>query len=186
MDFSQKTLLNVISAGIGRKDYFFGRVAVSLLLVFPLHVTALLVFIVGRLCFHSVEVERPELALFWVKWAACMICAAAQLWSYASVINMVCYFVKKQLAAMAIGLGLVLAELIAGQLADMYGIAFVSRIFGIAHVRVLADVFEGYAMHDRILTFDFLKYGIYALCIIVTAYAVGYIKFRYFPGNDTL
>ena len=178
MDFSFRTIQNTLSVGVSRRSYYFSRMGMLMFLAALLYGAAMLGFVCGRLpLVQSVinpagaallPASRPELELFWIKLA---------------VYTAACFYIKKQLPAMAAGLALIIIELSFKQLADQYNMTFLQNLFSFVPVRVLKNAFEVYAIHDEILTFGFLKFGISALVIIAVSSAVGFCRFRYDWGN---
>lgn len=193
MDFSFRTIQNTLSVGVSRRSYYFSRMGVLMFLAALLYGAAMLGFVCGRLpLVQSVinpagaallPASRPELELFWIKLAVYTAIAILQLWAYVSILTAACFYIKKQLPAMAAGLALIIIELSFKQLADQYNMTFLQNLFSFVPVRVLKNAFEVYAIHDEILTFGFLKFGISALVIIAVSSAVGFCRFRYDWGN---
>ncbi len=185
LDFSQGTVRNILSVGTARRTYYFSRMGVLLALTALMYGIAALAYAGGRLCFYPATAVRPRMEEYWLKLAVCVGIAVLQLMAKASVVHAVCYFVKKQLPAIGIGTALVYGEMILRPLADMYGITFMRDIFDYEPIKVLKNTFDRYAVYDKLLTFDFLKFGISAAVIIVASGAAGYVKFRYYPGKDS-
>lgn len=99
-----------------------------------------------------------------------------QLLAYVAAVNAVCYFVKKRVAAVAAGMGLIYLELIFRQAAFAYETGFLQRILDYTPSGVIRRLFS-YAVYDRIFTADFLLPGLSAAVIIVVSSAIGYWKF---------
>jgi len=184
MDYTGKTIKNVLSVGVSRRAYYFSRLGVLFLLIAVLYGTGMLGYVWGRGIFYPAESVQPKMELFGVKLAVCIMVSVLQLWADAAMVNAACYFMKRQLPSTLVGALVMYIELVIRQLANLYGFTSVSGAFDFAPVRVLKNTFEVYAMYDRILTFDYLKFAISALFLIVVSSVVGFIKFRFFPGND--
>jgi len=191
MDFSCNTIQNSLSIGVSRKNYYFSRMGVLLLLTALFYLLTLLGYTCGRLPVFQRLIGNPpprppmqEMAYYKLKLAVCTIIGILQLWADVSTLNAACYFIRKQLPAMVTGLILILMEVMLRQFADFYGVTLICRLFDYAPVRVLKNTFEIYAIHDRILTFGYLKFGISAPVIIMISSSIGYIKFRCYSGND--
>ena len=183
-DFSAGTVKNALAAGIARGDYYFGRLGVQMLL------TALS-FGLGQLAYvvcHGAFPLRPwgvpsrEIQMLGAKLALYLLVALLQLLAYVSVVNAICYFVKKQMAAMAAGMALIYIEAILRQLADSGDQEALLRITRHLPVGILYHLFA-FAAYDQVLTVGFLECGLSALAIIAASSIVGCAKFKSFPGE---
>lgn len=190
LDFTHGTIRNTLSTGVGRTCYFFSRLGVVMLLLAGLYLLSMLGYVLGHLPVlqqlfgnELLSGSRPEIELFGSKLAICTLFSILQLCAYASVFNAACYFVRKQLPVMTGGIALLIAEQMLGQLADRYHITYTRLLFDYAPVKVLKNTFEVYAIHDKILTLGFLKFGFSALFIIIASSAIGFVKFRYCSEN---
>lgn len=174
-DFSRRTVQNALSAGTDRKHYYFARLWVQMLLTGALFSLTLLIYLTGRLL-HPRGNADMTVSLLWAKLAVYMAVLLLQLLAYVSVVNAICYFVKKRLAAVAAGMGLIYLELIFRQAVFAYETGFLQRILDYTPSGVIRRLFS-YAVYDRIFTADFLLPSLSAAVIIVAGSAVGYWKF---------
>ena len=183
-DFSTGTVKNALTAGIARRDYYFARLGVQMLLTafgFGLGQLAYIVCHVVR-PWHLWEDSGREIQMFGAKLALYILVSLLQLIAYVSVVNAVCYYVKRQVAAMVTGMVLIYMETILRQLAESGNLETLQQITRYLPARILYDLFSS-AAYDRVLTADFLGYGISALAIIAASSIAGYVKFESFPGE---
>lgn len=174
-DFSRNTIQNALSAGVGGKHYYFSRLLIQKLFTGALFMIAVLTHVAVRLV-RSRETSFGEIEFLWLKLAVYMAVVLFQLLAYVSVMNAVCYFVKKQLTAAVCGMGLVYLEVILRQVFMIKGIASMQSVFEYAPSVVIMGLFE-YAVYDQIFTAGFLKYVISALIIMAVSSGAGYLKF---------
>ena len=78
---------------------------------------------------------------------------------------------------------LILVTAIIIMAADFYHIEWLDEVLEYTPAWVLGSMFQ-YAVYDRILTFDFLKYGISGIVVIVFCSVIGFIKFYYFDMDN--
>lgn len=177
LDFSKRTIHNVLSVGVRKRDYYFSRLIVQFVL-------ETILFALGILVHTAVRLVAPKgdglfiLPSFWTKFAFFMLIALLQLWAYTAMFQMICFLVKNQLVTMIVGMIVVFLEALIRQLASIYDISGVVNILNFSPARVLKNSFQ-YAIYDRFFEFDFWKYGLSALGIIIITSAVGYGCFRY-------
>lgn len=180
-DFSRGTIKNALAAGVARKDYYFARMMILMLMTAAAFVSGQLAYIICHLV-HPQGNSGREIELLGAKAAVYTMVALLQLLAYAALVNAICYFVKKQVAAMVTGMVLVYMEAIIRQLVEAGNMPFLRQAVQYLPARVLYRMFS-LAVYDQILTMDFLKYGISALVIIVGCSIAGYVKFEYYLGE---
>lgn len=176
-DFSRRTLQNVLSVGTDRKSYYFSRLLVQGLLAGALFLTAWLPHIICHLAWPRGNTD-VRIAFLCQKLIVYMAVLFLQLLVYVSVMNAVCYFVKKQLTAIVFGIVLVYLEMILRQAAALNGMGLVREIVGFTPANVIHDLFA-HAYYDRVFTGEFMKYGISAVILIAAGSAAGYLRFWY-------
>lgn len=180
-DFSRGTIKNVLAVGTGRRDYYFTRLGVQM----ALEAAAFLLGAAGYVLyclFCSREESGETIERMGVKLAVYMAVALLQMLAYVSMLNALCYFLKKQLAAMVTGMALVYGEAVMKQLVAAGGLDLLVRAAEYTPVRVLSGMSD-YGVNDQIFTIGFLRFGISALLIILVSSIAGYVKFEYFPGE---
>lgn len=174
-DFSRHTIRNVLSVGVRKKSYYFSRLLVQGLVTGTLFAGTGLIHVVCHLVCSRADTD-VQTAFLWQKLAVYMAVALLQLLAYVSVMNAVCYFVKNQLAALVLGIGMVYLELIIRQAASLNELVSLQHLLDFLPTIVIRNLFE-YAVYDRIFTGEFLRYGLSAFLIIVGSSAVGFAKF---------
>ena len=176
-DFSMRTVLNVLSAGIDRRKYYFSRLAAQELFFFALYVCGNLVYVVSRILFtgkYNTTLPVQQLALL-------ILVMALQVCAYVAVANLIGLCCKKQALSVLVGeicLFLTIVFRLYGMGADYY------RNTGSYHMLSGPIAFEPlYVMecvdyyllaYDSLFCFGFLKYALSAAVIIVAAGAAGY------------
>lgn len=179
-DFSRHTIQNVISIGVNKKDYYFSRLLVQAEFTGGMFAVSILVHTVCRLVWPKGNAEIA-VTFLWRKLFLYMLVVLLLLWVYVAILNMLAYFIKKQVVIMGVGLGIVFAELIVRQMAMSNGWEMIQRVADYMPSNMERKLFE-HAVYDTIFTSEFLQYGLYGIVIIVISSAVGYIKFCY--GTD--
>lgn len=180
-DFTRGTIKNALAAGVARRDYFWVRLALQMLLT-------TLSFALGQGAYIIIHMVHPwgnseqEITLLTSKLIVYSAVALLQLLAYVALMNAVCYFVKKQLAAMVTGMVLVYMEAIIRQMAEMNDMERILQVVQYMPARVLYRMFE-FAVYDQVFTMGFLKYGISAAVVIAVSSIVGYVKFAKYLGE---
>ena len=149
---------------------------VQMLVTGALYLSGALAYVISHMV-HPQGNSSREIELLGIKVAVYTMVSLLQLLAYVALVNAICYFVQRQVAAMVTGMVLVYAEAIIRQLAEAGNIPFLREAVQYMPARVLYRMFE-FAAYDRILTMDFLKYGISALGIIGVCSVAGYVKFE--------
>lgn len=176
LDFAGGTIQNILSVGVRRRDYYFSRLIVQLVLETLLFGAGVTAHTVVRLAVpkgHGVYI----LPMFGIKFVFFMTIALLQLWAYTAMFQMLCFLVKSQLATMIIGMVIVFLEALFRQLASVYDLSRIVDILDFSPARVWKNSFQ-YAIYDKFFEFDFWKYGLSAIGIIVVSSAVGYGWFK--------
>lgn len=179
-DFSRRTVQNALSVGTDRKSYYFSRLLVQGLLTGALFLVIWLPHIVCHLILPRGNTQAV-IALLASKLMVYMAVLLLQLLAYVSVMNAVCYFVKKPLSAIVAGIILVYLEMILRQVATQNGVGFIRELVRFSPANVIHGFFA-YAYYDRVFTGEFLGYGISAVFLMIISSAAGYIRFEY--GGD--
>lgn len=184
-DFSAGTVKNALAVGVSRRDYYFARMGVQMLLTALGFGLGQLAYIVCRTVRPGDSWESPgrEIQMFGVKLALYLLVALLQLFAYVSVVNAVCYFLKRQMAAMVAGMVSIYIEAILRQMAESGDLEALLRITRHLPARILYNLFA-LAAYDNVLTTDFLECGPSALAIIAVSSIAGYVKFAFFPGES--
>lgn len=180
-DFSRGTIKNALAAGVSRKDYYFARMMIQMLITAAVFVSGHLAYIICHMV-HPQANSGREIELLGAKAAVYAMVALLQLLAYVALVNAICYFVKKQVAAMVTGMVIVYMEAIIRQLVEAGNMKILRQAVEYMPARVLYRMFS-LAVYDQILTVGFLKYGISALVIIAGCSIAGYVKFEYYLGE---
>ena len=179
-DFSRRTIQNALSVGTNRKSYYFSRLLVQGLLTGALFLIVWLPHIVCHLILPRGNTQ-VRIAFLVPKLLVYMAVLFLQLLAYVSVMNTVCYFVKKPLSAIVAGIILVYLEMILRQAAALNGVGLIREIVRFSPANVIHGFFA-YAYYDRVFTGEFLGYGVSAVLLILAGCAAGYGRFEY--GGD--
>lgn len=175
-DFSRGTIKNALTVGVFRRDYYFARMLVQMLVTGALYLSGVLAYVICHMVYPQGNSVR-EIELLGMKVVVYTMVSLLQLLAYVALVNAICYFVKKQVAAMVTGMVLIYTEAIIRQLVEAGNVPFLRQAVQYLPARVLYRMFS-LALYDQIFTMDFLKYGISALVIIGVCGIAGYVKFE--------
>ena len=176
-DFSRHTIQNALTVGVNKKDYYFSRLLVQMEFTGAMFAISLLVHTVCRLV-HPKGNADVAVEFLWGKLLIYMFVVLLLLWAYVAILNMLAYFIKKQVIVMAVGMGVIYAEAIIRQMARSNDWGVIRLLVDWLPSNVERKMFE-HAVYDTIFTGEFLGYGICAVAVIVISSAVGYIRFCY-------
>lgn len=180
-DFSRGTVKNALAVGVSKRDYYFVRLGIQMLMTAFSFAFGQTAYVICHLVWPWEDSNR-QVELLGVKLAVYSVTALLQMLAYVALINAICYFVKKQVVVMVTGVVLIYMEAIIRQLAEMNDLEAVLQVIQFMPARVLYRMFE-FAVYDQVFTPEFLKYGLSALVIIGIGSAAGYVKFEYYPGE---
>lgn len=176
-DFTHRTFQNALYVGVSKRDYFFLRLLVQILITTVLCGMGMLAHIFWRLLFFKSGADN-RLELLGGKLVVYLLVILLQLWVYTAIHNALCYFVKNQLMAIALSLVMMYLEAVFFQITNAWEINSVTGIMRFSPSVVLKYSFDVYAYGDRVFTFDFLKFGLSAILMTVLFSVMGYMKFR--------
>lgn len=176
-DFSMRTVLNVLSAGIDRRRYYFSRLIAQVLFFFALYVCGNLVYVVSRILFtgkYNTALPVQELALL-------ILVMAMQVCACVAVANLIGLCCKKQAVSVLVGeicLFLAIVFRLYGMGADYYrntgGYHMLSGPIAFEPLYVMECVDYYLIAYDSLFCFGFLKYALSAAVIIFVAGTAGY------------
>lgn len=176
-DFTHRTFQNALYVGVLKRDYFFARLLVQLLLTTVLCGTGMLSHTLWRLIFFRTDADR-KLEMLGGKLAVYLLVTLLQLWVYTAVYNALCYFVKNQLRSVALSLVIMYLEAVFYQVSNAWQMSSAVGVLRFFPSIVLKYSFDRYAYNDGVLTFGFLKFGLSAILMTVVISVIGYMKFR--------
>lgn len=179
-DFSRHTIQNALAVGTSKKSYYFGRLLVQMQFAAGMFGIALFLHTVGRLV-HPMGNSQVVIDYLWGKILVYMFVVLLLIWAYVSIMNMLVYFVQKQVIVMAAGIGFVYAEVIIRQVAIANDWKVVQYLVNWLPSNLERNLLE-HAVYDTIFTAEFFRYGLCGIAVIVLSSAVGYVKFCY--GTD--
>lgn len=176
-DFSSLTIQNALSAGVGREAYYFSRLLAQYLLIGTLLLLAMSAHVICRLwVWRGMLAEDWEIDFLWQKLAVYLAVMLFQMLALVSVVNTICYFLKKHLAAVLGSMCLVYLEICIHQIAEMNKASVIEALSGYSPSNAYRALF-GYAVDDQIFTFGFLKFLVSAVMIMLVSILIGYMRF---------
>ena len=172
-DYSMRTVLNVLSAGVDKKKYYISRLAAQMFFIFGLYICGFAAFIAVRiLVTGKVNTALPPAQLL-----VLFLVMAMQLMAYVAVANMIGVCCKRQALAIFLSeawifLALILRIYFMGEVNNSSaGYIKIKGPMAFEPLWVVESV-ERYL--GNIFSFGFLKYAISASVIIVVTSVIGY------------
>lgn len=177
-DFSMRTVLNVLAAGIDKSKYYFSRLIAQMLFFFGLYVCGNLFYTAGRILYtgkfnHSLSVKEFLLLV---------LVMGMQVCAYAAVSNFISLCCKKQALSILLGevwifLSIVMRIYAVGEdfYRDQGGYHMPGGPVAYEPMYVMECVEYYVSAFDSVFCFGFLKYALSAAVIISVAGIAGYI-----------
>ena len=181
-NFTRGTIRNVLSRGVGKKEYYFSGLLVQFGLVTIFFGLSVAAHMICRMI-GPVGNGWQQIQLFGWKLFVLFVIAFVQMWASVAIFYMVCFFIKNQVVDIVVCALLILVTAIIIMAVDFYHIEWLDEVLEYTPAWVLGSMFQ-YAVYDRILTFDFLKYGISGIVVIVFCSVIGFIKFYYLDTDN--
>lgn len=175
-DYSMRTVLNVLSAGVDKRKYYFSRLAAMLLFFFALFACGNLVYIATRFLVRG----RVSAAVSVGEFLVMLLVMGMQVAAYVAVANLVSLCCKKQ--ALSIIVGEITLFLILLLRLNLVGEEYYANVnyqlsgpIAFEPMYVLEEVDTYMYAWESLFGFGFLKYALSAAVIILVAGAAGYV-----------
>ena len=176
-NFAEGTIRNILSRGVGKREYYFSGLFSELGLISVFWGLSVAVHMICR-TIRPAGNGWQHIDLFGWKLLILFVSAWVQMLACTAFFHMVSYFIKKQILSVVVCTLLVLVLAFFNMAADFYQIASLNVLMKYVPAWVLGNMFR-YAIYDQILTFDFLQYIISGIFLTVLCSGIGFLKFYY-------
>lgn len=169
-DFAVKTVQNILSIGVGRKQYFTSKLIMLALSTVFLYAVSWIFYGAA----YSIQNKGRGIVITIGELAVIFLVAILQIWSYCSVTNLVGIFCRNQSVTMIAGFGWMVMEILLGATLDLFGVEI--SAMDMLPLMVLQRSTD-YVVSGLIYDSSFWISGIYAVVFIAITSTIGYIWF---------
>ena len=169
-DFAVKTVQNILSIGVGRKQFFISKLIMLALSTVFLYAVSWISYGIA----YSIQNKGRAIVITKGELAIIFLVAILQIGSYCAVKNLVGVFCRNQSVNMIAGFGWMVMEILLGATLDLFGVEI--SAMDMLPLMVLQRSTD-YVVSGLIYDSSFWISGIYAVVSIIIASTIGYIWF---------